>query len=72
MNDQTTNNPGASESERRFTAAPCSAIEPERRRELDDLANLGALLGIYDASTLLDIETVARTPPPLPNKHIYD
>lgn len=41
-------------------------LSPERREQLDNLAGLGALLGIHDAATLLDIESVIRTPLPIP------
>jgi hypothetical protein len=38
-----------------------SYIKPERKAQLDQLANLGTLLGIHDAETLLDIEQLLKT-----------
>ena len=36
----------------------------ERKAQLDELAELGALLGITDAQTLLDLEQVQALPMP--------
>jgi hypothetical protein len=45
---------------------PAENLSDARRAELDTLAQLGSLLGIHDAQTLLDIGEVQRLPLPIP------